>query len=149
MSRPWPNWAVGMWQGVLISFTVAVMLVTFFVSFPAIESRYFPVVSTLQIGQVQLTTEGRSIVYGSFTKLRACEYLGTTWFKRTPDGMERVSLELLRSPGDNNAPTRPLGTQFAGPWTVGLSPDELKEGSIVQLLHRCHPFWTTVTNFYP
>ena len=141
---------VAVMQGVLISITVAVMLVTFFVSLPMLETRYKPVVSKLAIGKVEPASDGRSIVYAAFNKLRQCEYIGIAWYQRQSDGsLERVPLELLRRPGDISSPNRPLGRAQSGPWIVSIPVNQLRQSSVVELTHRCHPFWTSVTQFYP
>ncbi len=150
MSRPLPKWLVAALQGFLISLTIVVILVTAFVSFPAIETRYFPVVEKLDIVKVDQASENRSIVYGQFNKVRQCEYIGISWFKRNSNGvLERVAVELMRRPGDSSSPNRPLGMQNAGPWVIDIPQDELRGTSVVELAHRCHPFWTTITRFYP
>ena len=141
---------VAVMHGVLIAITVAVMLVTFFVTFPALETRHWPVVGKMRINSVELASEDRSVVYATFTKLRNCEYIGITWFHAGALGeLNRVPVELYRQANDISSPNRPVGTQSAGPWVVGIPPNELRSRSCVQLAHRCHPFWTTFTNFYP
>ncbi len=150
MSRPLPKWLVTMLHGLLISVTILILLVTFFVSFPALETKYWPVVETLHIERVEAATENRSVIYGTFNKVRQCEYIGITWFARNVNGvLDRVPVEILRKPGDTSSPNRPLGVQTAGPWVVAIPPQELLGTSVVELTHRCHPFWTTVMHFYP
>lgn len=137
-------------HGTLIAITVMVVLVTIFVSFPALESRYWPVVDTMRINRIEATDDGRAVVFASFTKLRNCEYIGITWFRADALGnLQRVPVEIMRQPWDISSPNRPVGTQSAGPWVVGISEAEIRATSFVQLAHRCHPFWTTFTNFYP
>lgn len=117
---------------------------------PALETTYWPVVSKMQIVHMEPAEEGWVKMRVSFTKLRDCEYVGLAWFKGTrPDDFERVAVMLQRDPSDTGSPTRPLGTQRAGPWRVAVTPEEFKYKSFAQLWHRCHPFWTTVTEFYP
>lgn len=141
---------VTLMHGVLLAITVAVLLVTFFVTLPMAETRWFPVVETLQVDKVEPASEGRSIIYGSFDKIRQCDYGGIAWFERKANGdLERVSVELLRRPGDTSSPNRPLGQQTAGPWVIGIPADRVIGASVVELTHRCHPFWTTVTHFFP
>lgn len=150
MSRPLPKWVVTLIQGALLSMTTVVLLVTLFVSMPAVETRFFPVVQHLEIDNVAPASENRSVIYGHFNKVRQCDYIGISWFRRTSDGaLERVPVELMRRAGDTSSPTRPTGRQVAGPWVIGIPPEEVRFVSIVELTHRCHPFWTTVTQFYP
>lgn len=118
---------------------------------PAIETRFAPVVGKLQIlsiepGQMEGTTE----IHAAFQKLRECEYLGISWFHGTKEGgFERVPITLLRQEGDTSSPNRPVGFQKAGPWIIGIPPDELTGNSFAQLRHQCWPFWVTTTDFYP
>jgi hypothetical protein len=141
---------VAVTQGVLIAITVAVLLVTFFISFPAVETRYFPVANPMTIDRVETASDGRSLVYVSFTKLRDCEYIGMSWYERGLLGtLEQVPIEVFRRPNDISSPSRPVGTHAAGPWIIGIPSEVVRSNSFVQLAHRCHPFWTTFTNFYP
>lgn len=144
------RWFTAVSQGLMVSITVCVLLVTFFVTFPQLETRYFPVVTKLQIDLIEPAAEGRSAVYVSFAKLRGCEYIGMAWFEQTSSvDKDRVTLELYRAPGDITTPSRPVGRQSSGPWVVDIPPDRLRADSIVEVTHRCHPFWSTVTQFYP
>lgn len=118
---------------------------------PAIETRLAPVVGKLQIlamrpGDLDGTTE----VHAAFEKRRDCEYVGISWFHGSKEaGFERVPIVLLRQEGDTSSPNRPVGYQKAGPWIVGVPPDELVGNSFAQLQHRCWPFWLTTTDFFP
>lgn len=117
---------------------------------PALETTYWPVVSKLQIKNIEVDEKKWVRIQATFTKLRDCEYVGLTWFKgQRPNDFERVPVVLQRDPLDVGSPTRPLGTQRAGPWLIAVTPEEFKYQSFAQLWHRCHPFWTTVTEFYP
>ena len=137
-------------QTVLGGIIAAVLIVTFFVSLPKMESRYWPVTSPLEITRVEPATGGRSIVYATFEKKRQCDYVGIAWGERQADGsVDRVAIELLRQPGDVGSPNRPVGKQSSGPWVIGIAPDFIRQLSVVELYHRCHPFWTSVTPFYP
>lgn len=150
MSYPLPKWLTALIQGTLIAMTIAVLLVTFFVTLPGVETRYWPVVQKLEILSVADAGDGRSLVFGQFNKVRQCEYVGIAWFRRNSNGvLERVSIETRRLPTDEASPNRPLGEQKAGPWIIAIPHDELIGVSVAELTHRCHPFWTTVTHFYP
>lgn len=117
---------------------------------PALETTYWPVVSKLEILSIKPTADGRTEIRAAFRKMRDCEYIGLAWYVGTrPDNFERVSVILLRDGDGTASPNRPVGYQKAGPWIVGLPPNELTGQSFAQLTHRCHPFWTTVTDFYP
>ena len=143
----WAVWAIKVFCAGVILFATAV---TIFTIGPAIETRYFPVVSKLRILSIEPEGDGARIM-AEFTKLRGCEYIGLSWFHRLGEGngFERVPLILLRRPGDEGSPNRPEGRQRAGPWIVGVPPPEIAGNSFAQLFHRCHPFWVTTTEFYP
>jgi hypothetical protein len=118
---------------------------------PALETRFWPAVSKLQILSLETDDSGQAVVMTEFTKLRGeCEYVGIAWFKGRPDGnFERVPVILQRRDGDTSSPNRPPGTQRAGPWIIGMTPAELRTGSFAKLTHRCHPLWVTTTDFWP
>lgn len=126
------------------------MLFTFFTIGPSLETRYFPAVSKLQILSIEPVGDHSTLIRAAFEKRRDCEYIGITWFvgDRASE-FERVSVLLKRADGDTSSPNRPLGYQRAGPWVIGLPPGDLINRSFAQLHHRCHPFWTTATDFFP
>jgi hypothetical protein len=126
------------------------MVFTLFTVGPSLETRWFPVVSKLEVLSIEPYGEGQSLIRAAFQKKRDCEYIGAAWFvgDRATE-FERVSLVLMRSEGDTSSPNRPLGYQRAGPWIVGVPPYELRNRSFATLTHRCHPFWNSVTNFFP
>jgi len=146
---------VGRWVvfGIKVLCAAVILAAAFFTVLtvgPAIETRFFPVVSKLKITQVRADDDGNSVVYANYSKIRPCEYVGLAWYHGDPAGdFERISVVLLRKDGDTSSPNRPLGTQKAGPWIVGISPDELKGNSFARLSHRCNPLWLTTTDFYP
>jgi len=126
------------------------LIFTVFAVGPALETRYWPVVSKVEIISIEAGVGDTTIVRAAFRKLRDCEYVGTAWYEGTrPDNFERVSMTVLREPGDTSSPSRPVGQQKAGPWVIGMPLDSLLNKSFAQLTHRCHPFWMTTTNFFP
>lgn len=117
---------------------------------PAVETRFFPVVSKLTVTSLAADETGQAVIGAQFTKLRDCEYLGIAWYRGSPSGQfERVPVILQRQEGDTSSPNRPTGTQRAGPWIIGMPPAEIPGNSFARLSHRCHPFWVTTTDFYP
>lgn len=145
------KWAVLIVKAISAAIIFASALFAIFIVGPAVETRWFPVVSKLRITKVMTGEEaGTSVVYAEFSKKRDCEYVGIAWFQGDPNGVfERVPVILLRKEGDQSSPNRPLGTQKAGPWIVGVPPDELRKNSFARLYHRCFPFWPTTTDFWP
>lgn len=127
---------------------------TIWIAGPVIESRYFPVATKLNVTKLTSHPAGTQIEAAYFEKLRDCEFLGISWFHRLPDGtIERVSLlpkQLAQSSGEVTSLTRPLGhNKIAGPWLVSLPIRETVYHSFARIHHRCHGYWTTVSDFYP
>jgi len=118
---------------------------------PKVETTYFPVVSKLEILSMTAGSEpGTTVITTAFDKFRTCDYLGLAWYRGKQDTVfERVSVVLQRKTGDTSSPNRPTGRQTSGPWIIGMPIEEIKQNSFAQLFHRCHPFWTTITEFYP
>ncbi|GGE18015.1 hypothetical protein GCM10011390_41480 [Aureimonas endophytica] len=126
------------------------MLYSFFMLGPALETRYFPVVSKLHITEVDPVSKGISLVRVEFGKLRDCEYLGIAWYVGPEAGaFERVSMVPIRDQDDTSAPSRPVGVHRAGPWRVTIDAEQVRGKSYVKAYHRCHPFWVTTSDFYP
>jgi hypothetical protein len=145
------KWAVLTVKAISAAIIFSSVLFAVLIVGPAVETKWFPVVSKLRVTKVLSGEEaGTSVVYAEYTKLRSCEYVGIAWFKGNPNGVfERVPITLLRKEGDQSSPNRPIGTQKAGPWIIGVPPDELRQGSFARLYHRCFPFWTSTTDFWP
>ncbi|WP_105430240.1 hypothetical protein [Neorhizobium sp. T6_25] len=126
------------------------MVFTVYAVGPAMETRFFPVVGKLDILTIEPTADGQTQIRAAFRKIRDCEYVGIAWFSGDrPGDFDRVSVQLMREPNDTSSPNRPVGYQRAGPWIIGLPVSEVRNRSFAQLTHRCHPFWTTTTDFYP
>lgn len=129
--------------------TMTVLLITIFVTLPLVETRFFPVVHKLQIDSIEPLGE-QSVIRGTLNKVRQCDYVGVAWFKRNAIGtLDRVQVQTRRDITDVSSPNRPLGRQGVGPWIIAIPADEIRANSVAELTHRCHPFWTTVTHFYP
>lgn len=127
---------------------------TIWMAGPTIESRFFPVATKLNITMLTSHPAGTQIEAATFTKIRDCEFLGISWFHRLKDGtIERVSLLPKNLAQSNNVVselTRPVGRNLiSGPWLVSLPLQETIYHSFARIHHKCHPYWTTVTDFYP
>ena len=119
---------------------------------PWLETRVWPgpVVAKLKILKIEMLTLEKSLVYAEFEKLRDCDYDGIAWYKGKRDGVfDRVLIVTRRDPADISSPNRPLGLQRAGPWEVALTREEILTNSFAELRHKCWPFWSTTTPFYP
>ncbi len=110
------------------------------------EGHVLPVVVNVEIEEV-LTNEEGVFINVRFDKVRSCEFIGISWYDQLgqrviidfdPDGVRNsLSTPSSRPVRDN---------QVTGPWQlVGLTS---LEESIAIVSHRCHPFWTTFTNFF-
>ena len=105
-------------------FTAGCMALTFFATLyaiwivgPPLETRFWPVVSKLQIISMEPAPDGFTKIRAGFNKLRDCEYVGIAWFVGDRSiSFERVVVALNRDPKDTGSPNRPLGYQRAGPW---------------------------------
>lgn len=138
--------------GIKVACAVIIVICSVFTLFtvgPAIETRLFPVVSTLRILSITADQDGQAVVDAEFTKLRDCEFVGISWYRNLAEGFERVPVILHRREGDTSSPNRPVGTQRAGPWVIGMPAAELRENSFAVLTHTCHPLWPTRTAFWP
>lgn len=148
-----PHKVTKLFPGVIKLFCATIVILSavmvFYTVGPAVETRYFPVVSKLKILSIKETPDGHTEIRAAFRKIRACDYVGIAWYLgERPDNFERVPLALLRDPSDVGSPNRPVGYQKAGPWVIGIPPKELPR-SFGRLHHHCNPFWSTITEFYP
>lgn len=123
----------------------------FFILGPTAESNWYPVVEKLQITEITPGPEvDTSMVYARFNKVRDCEFIGISWNRLVTNGaVQRVPVILQRRDGDDSSPNRRLGVSVAGPWIVSMPASQIRGQSVVEVYHRCHPFWTTRTPFYP
>lgn len=111
------------------------------------EGTLFPVVENVDVKNVGEADAG-IYVNVSFDKVRACEFLGISWYDSFGD---RSAILFEAQAGGKNGEiptTRPVRSgQQAGPWKL-IGIDRL-DGSTAILSHRCHPLWITYTRFYP
>lgn len=141
----------------VISFCAAVIFVAVIATVwsvgPAVERAKLPVVGKLQVLSATEVEPGITEIQARFVKRRDCEYVSVAWFVGHPNEEFRqvrvqtiVETEQLQ---EINSPTRPVGTNVAGPWRIAMSLADFENNSFAILTHRCHPFWLTTTNFYP
>ena len=144
------EWWVSVIRAACATVTMVTLLYIVFLVGPAMETRWNPVLDKLQIQSITPLSDKESELYVAFRKRRDGEYVGMAWFRDDGEaGLERVALVQMRRPGDVTPPNRPLGLQRAGPWHVAIPAGEVRARSVVEVLHRCHPFWMTRTRFYP
>ena len=125
---------------VTIGMLVLVMIPIWGPLMPPLEGAVWPVTSKVVFVDQQITEDGR-LVRMSYTKNRDCEIIGVSMDRvGTPIDFEPVagSLDALV--------TRGTGPQISRQWFVG---DRSIEGLRLRFLHRCSPWWTTVTVAFP
>jgi len=115
---------------------------------PTIERKALPVVTRFEIIQIEPDGAG-SKIYVRFQKKRSCEYLGLNWNRIDQDGTEHRVLLNLKPREDASGSTRPVGKFVAGPWFVGMTPEQLRGHSRAVIAYRCHPFWITEIQVWP
>jgi len=107
---------------------------------PPLEGQLLPVTSKVKFIE-QMPVEGGLNVRMSYQKLRDCQILGVSMDKNgVPIEFEPVvgSIDTLV--------TRGTGPQISRLWFVGNdNVDDVR----LRWIHRCGPWWTTVTVAYP
>jgi hypothetical protein len=117
---------------------------------PWVESHWFPVYQNWRIVRVERLGEEASRIWVEFDKVRDCAFLTVSWYRGDPvGGYRRVQLDFNVEPGDDRDPTRPLGRQLEGPWTVSVPADRLYTESAAEAHHRCHLMWQSDTILLP
>jgi len=109
-----------------------------------IEGQFFPVVSGTHITRAQVTDQFSTRIWGRAMKERKCSFDRIEWYIGTPDAYAFVDLHI------EEASKARVGGGFGfGPWSIKLTPEEIRTRSFATVFHRCHPFWVTETRFYP
>jgi hypothetical protein len=130
---------------------IALFFFTFVVG-PQLETRYYPVVGYLQITKIEPMDDGRqSRIWVQFEKLReSCAPIEVHWYRgNRAEVFERVNFYVEKPIGGNKYFNRPAGMQRSGPWVVAIPSDEIRSNAFSDAEHRCWPFWTTRSHFYP
>jgi len=125
---------------VMIALLALAMLPVWGPLLPPMEGFAMPVTSKVTFVQ-QTPVEGGLHVRMSYTKNRDCEILGLS--------MDREGVPIDFEPvigSVDNLVTKGTGTQVSRLWFVG---DEKVDGLRLRFLHRCHPWFITVTTAYP
>lgn len=139
-----PRWA-NVWESVLNNGPILVLL-ALLVFLPvygpymvAIEGRLLPVTSRIEFTETTPTPEGGLDVRFRYEKYRDCEYLNTQV------RLGEVDLEFDPVRGQRFSTVRPLGFNVSRLWHLNVTS---LEGVQMWFVHRCHPFWITVTKVY-
>lgn len=111
------------------------------------EGRIFPVVKNIKVEVIDKKENG-IFINVSFDKVRACEFIGISWYDQFGNTIPIIFEASARGENGEIPRTRPaLPGQKAGPWElIGL---QSLQGSMAIVSHRCHPLWITYTHFYP
>lgn len=132
----WKRWVIYGWA-----------LALFMAYGPAVERFAFPVVSGFEIASIEPDGVG-SRIFVRFEKYRSCEFLGMNWDKIGQDGTHQRVLLNLKPAGDSSGSTRPRGKFDAGPWYIGIPPEQIHQSAAV-IAYRCHPLWITEAYVWP
>ena len=135
---------------ILVGGTMAAMAwVSFIIVGPTIESKYFPVAVYSEISSVR---ENSVMFFNAlYDKIRPCEYVGTSWYVKTPDG----TLDKVKAfPPDDSLSgqdrTRPLGRNYMRDWEIKLPMNVPADSQTFAVLHhRCGLPWLTQTKIGP
>lgn len=107
---------------------------------PPLDGTVWPVTSKVTFVDQQ-PTEGGLLARMSYTKNRDCEIIGVSLDRAgVPIEFEPVagSLEALT--------TRGTGPQISRQWFIGA---DSTDGLRLRFIHRCSPWWMTVTIAFP
>ena len=119
---------------------------------PALETRFFPVYRGLEITKMEAVDASHTNIWVKFDKLRdGCDYVGLSWYKGSRvETFQKIQVNLNRAASDDSAKTRPVGIQFAGPWTLELPESQIETNSFAEVFHQCGGTpWVTRSLFYP
>lgn len=129
----------------LVILTFAGMLVLFASHFGGyVEGRLLPVTRDTVVTRVEPAGAGWSLVWGETVKQRNCTFLRIEWHIGSPSHHAMIDVIALE-PAEVRGGTE---VEF-GPWKLPALPRQIANRSFATVVHRCHPFWTTRTHFYP
>jgi hypothetical protein len=121
-----------------------------------IEGHFFPVVTDIEITSIEPMAGGWSRVWGTFEKPRDCGFRGLDVILGGETWVDWRSMEgaKIRKPGGEDgtgaaAPESNPNLEHFGPWQVQVDGRQLETKTRMIARNRCHPFWLTVTEFYP
>ena len=138
MSR-WSDRILGNWASV-ITLLAMLFLPVYGPVMSYIEGDWWPVTSKVTFIESKSTDEG-FVTRFTYTKNRTCELAGVV--------MRRGGADVEFSPifkSSQVAQTRLPGEQVSRLWIAAI-PN--LDGTELLFVHRCHPFWVTVTRVYP
>lgn len=123
---------------------LAVALTVFTQSFGgAVEGAVNPVVDDVEISKMSPVDAISTRIWGSFEKLRQCDFLDIEFFLGVPGGASKALVVF-----EEGAKVRGDGREEFGPWIVQLTPEQIESNSFALVHHRCHFGWITETRFF-
>jgi len=124
----------------IISMLVLVMIPVWGPLMPPLEGQVLPVTTKVKFINPR-PVDGGTHVRMSYVKLRDCQILGVSMDKNgVPIEFEPVATSV------DSLVTRGTGPQISREWFVGA---DSTEGVRLRWVHRCGPWWTTITVAYP
>lgn len=124
-----------------------VLVSALFVFGQPLETRFMPVYSKFEITSVEPHGEAQSRVVFRFTKYRACDPQGFSWYAGDPAASFRQI--IIQREGGQGGGSRPLGTQESSPFIIDATPEQLRNIVFAEIYSRCHFLWNTRTDIYP
>ena len=109
-----------------------------------IEARYYPVISDFTIETVEKTTEGNSVISGTFIRNRRCPLEYVEWTLENPTNEVDVPIPRYNS---KTPDTKPGLNKFQGV-TLYITPNNLLRNVTGTAYYRCHNYWLTRVKFY-
>lgn len=102
-----------------------------------LEGRFLPVTSPINVISMEPQGNGVVLTY-TYRKLRSCELIGVSAANSNGDG-------LMFFPLEGRPLTKATGLQLSRSWFLGARD---LVGVSITFLHRCSPFWVTITKVY-
>lgn len=131
---------IGSWAGILL-LILAVFLPVYGPPMGYVEGYLLPVVSPIKIIEQMPTEDGMgTLIRFTYTKLRVCPSGGPPVLHI---GGNEIDFHLV-VPNPTDVVRLP-GKQTSSQWFVG-SPTLV--GADIWFIHRCGPFWVTITHVY-
>jgi len=128
------------------------MIVIIYAVGPRLKQILFPVITKFEIlpEGIQMMPDGTTQVSGILIKERGeCEPIEGTLTVFTDEFVNDVNhpakkIAVKFEPNETWS-SRPVGSQYFGPWTFTAPGPPLGPSLIIRIRHRCHPFWETET----
>jgi hypothetical protein len=114
------------------------------------EGRLYPVVVDVELVYAGPYGDGdETEIILTFDKVRECHpFLGMDWYIDTARGYEKVLHRYVRSYTNDQDSSRPTGVNVSEPWIISVPYEDFGR-TFAEVQHRCHPYWITVTQFWP